>query len=396
MMAGLSFSGVAIVAAAAFAVPLLLGLAPSVRLPSVVLEILAGIVIGPAVLGWVQVDPPIRVLSVVGLAFVLLLAGLEVGIDRSQGRLLQAAATTSLLSFGLALILVYTLHAAGLVESPLLVAIMLTATSLGVVVPLLKDADQSGTTFGQLIIAAASIADVGTIILLSVLFSREAVRLGAKVVLLSTFGIFAAAAVIAIMRAQRSMRIGDTLVRLQDTTAQIRVRGAFLLLAAFVAMAERLGLEVIFGAFTAGAVLRLVDRDEVMTHPNFRLKLNAVGYGVFIPLFFVASGLTFNAQALLAGGPALARVPLFLVALLLVRGLPAMLYHRLIGLRRAAAAGLLQATSLPFIVVATQVGMELRMLSASTGTALVAAGLLSVVVFPLLALTMLRSPARAA
>ncbi len=396
MMAGLSFSGVAIVAAAAFAVPLLLGLAPSVRLPSVVLEILAGIVIGPAVLGWVQVDPPIRVLSVVGLAFVLLLAGLEVGIDRSQGRLLQAAATTSLLSFGLALILVYALHAAGLVESPLLVAIMLTATSLGVVVPLLKDADQSGTTFGQLIIAAASIADVGTIILLSVLFSREAVRLGAKVVLLSTFGIFAAAAVIAIMRAQRSMRIGDTLVRLQDTTAQIRVRGAFLLLAAFVAMAERLGLEVIFGAFTAGAVLRLVDRDEVMTHPNFRLKLNAVGYGVFIPLFFVASGLTFNAQALLAGGPALARVPLFLVALLLVRGLPAMLYRRLIGLRRAAAAGLLQATSLPFIVVATQVGMELRMLSASTGTALVAAGLLSVVVFPLLALTMLRSPARAA
>jgi Kef-type K+ transport system membrane component KefB len=179
------------------------------------------------------------------------------------------------------------------------------------------------------------------------------------------------------------------LQRLQDTTAQIRVRGAFLLLIGFVALATELGLEVILGAFLAGAIVTLVDRDEMMTHPELRTKLDAVGYGVFIPVFFVASGVQYDLGAL-SDGETLVRIPIFLAALLAVRGLPALLYRPLIERSRIAVAGLLQATSLPFIVAATAIGRELDVISSANQAALIAAGLLSVVVFPTLALVMLR------
>ena len=137
------------------------------------------------------------------------------------------------------------------------------------------------------------------------------------------------------------------------------MRGAFLLLAGFVALAERLGLEVILGAFTAGVILSLIDRDALMTHPHFRTKLEGAGFGVFIPVFFVGVGLTFDLDALTSSTATLLRLPLFLAALLLVRGLPALLYRGFVGDRRAVAAGLLQATSLPFIVAASMIGVEL-------------------------------------
>jgi len=139
-----------------------------------------------------------------------------------------------------------------------------------------------------------------------------------------------------------------------------------------------------------------VDQDEMLTHPNFRLKLEAAGFGFFIPIFFVASGITFNLPALFAGTSTLVLVPLFLVALLLVRGLPALLYRPVIGGRRAVAAALLQATSLPFIVVASQIGLDLGLLRPATGAAMVAAGLLSLLLFPVGALVLLRREATAA
>src|SRR5204862_338958 len=130
-----------------------------------------------------------------------------------------------------------------------------------------------------------------------------------------------------------------------DTTAQIRVRGAFVLLIGFVAIAENVGLETILGAFAAGALLSLIDRDQTMTHPQFRLKLEAAGFGIFIPVFFVTTGIRFDLNALFSSVSTVARIPLFLLALLLVRGLPALLYSSLIGRRKALIAGLLQATS---------------------------------------------------
>ncbi len=264
------------------------------------------------------------------------------------------------------------------------------ATSLGLVVPVLKDAGESSTEFFQLVIAGGTVADFGAVILLTLFFSGHASGLGAKLLLLATFVLMIVAAGFSVARAGRSMRISAVLLRLQDTTAQIRVRGAMLLLIAFVALAARFGLETILGAFLAGVLLGMVDRDAMMTHPNFRLKLEGIGYGFLIPVFFVSSGLAFDVSALFSSPSTILRTPLFLVALLAVRGLPALLYRTLIGERRTAAAALLQATSLPFIVVATRIGVSLGLITAANGAALVAAGLLSVVIFPLVALGLLK------
>jgi Kef-type K+ transport system membrane component KefB len=386
----LSLGGVVVVAAVAFAVPLLLGLAPRLRLPSVVLEIVAGIVLGPSVLGWVEVDLPLQVLSLLGLAFLLFLAGLEIDVRRLRGRLLGLVGAGFVVSFAIGLAVAGGLAAAGLVDTPLLVAIILTATSLGVVIPVLKDAGQAGSGFGQLVIAAASIADFGAVILLSLFFSREASGPGAQLLLIGLLVVLAGMIGLGLARAGRWTRLSDDLGRLADSSAQIRVRGAVVLLALLVWVAQRLGLETILGAFLAGALLRVLDRDELMTHPTFRLKLEAIGYGFLVPFFFVVSGVRFDLAAL-TGDPANLRlVPLFLAVLLVVRGLPAWLYRSRVGTRRSLVAGLLQATSLPFIVAATQIGMELGKLDQATGAALVAAGLLSVLLFPLAALVVLR------
>jgi Kef-type K+ transport system membrane component KefB len=386
----LNLSDLVLVAAVAFSAPLVLGLAPALRLPSVVLEIVAGIAIGPSGLGWVEVDRTIEVLSLIGLAFLLFLSGLEIDFERLRGRSLRLTGLGFVVSFAIAVVVALVLRAADQVETPLLVAIILVATSLGVVVPVLKDAGLASSDQGQLVIAAASIADFGAVILLSLFFSREATGTGAKLVLLGGFALVVLALAVAIVGAERVRRLSDVLLRLQDTTAQIRVRGAFLLLVALVALAETLGLEVILGAFLAGAVLSLVDRDQRMTHPQFRLKLGAAGFGMFIPVFFVTSGIRFDLDALFASTGSLVLVPVFLLALLLVRGVPALLYLPVIGRRATVVAGLLQATSLPFIVAASMIGIELDLLAPGTGAALVAAGLLSVLFFPLAALTVLR------
>jgi Kef-type K+ transport system membrane component KefB len=388
MMPDISLVGVLIVTAIAFVVPL--GLAPSLRIPSVVLEITAGILIGPAVLGLVAVDLPLQVLALLGLAFLLLLAGLEIDLDRLRSARLRSAAAGFAVSLAVALGIGLGLYAAGLVQAPLLVAIILSATSLGIVIPVLTDTGQNSTTLGQLVIAGSSIADFGAIILLSLFFSGDSSSVGSTLLLLGGFGAVVIASGLALAKVEHSSRLSSALVRLQDSSAQIRVRGAFLLLVGLVVVAQLFGLEVILGAFFAGAVLKLLDRDKMMTHTGFHTKLQAVGFGVFIPFFFITSGMQLDVRALFTGGAALALVPVFLLALLLARGLPAILYRPMVGDRGSLAAALLQATSLPFIVAATGIGMELGILSPAIGTAMVVAGLLSVVMFPLGALTILR------
>jgi Kef-type K+ transport system membrane component KefB len=391
-----SFNGVAVVAAVALAAPLALGLFPRVRLPAIVLEIVLGIAIGPQVLGWVSIDTPIQVLSLLGLAFLLLLAGLEVEYDRFRGGLLRLTALGYALSFGLALLIGFGLNAGGLVTSPLLVAIVLSATSLGIVIPVLKDAGHVSTQFGQLVVAGASIAEIATIVLLSLFFSEETTSVGVRLLLLGLFGLFVLAVGVAVLGAEHSTRLSRTLLRLQDTTAEIRIRASFLVLAVFVVLAEQLELEAILGAFFAGAIIKLVDRDEAMTHPQFRAKLEAVGYGVFVPFFFVTTGVRVDLDALFASGETIARVPTFLGALLVARGLPALVYRPVATWTQTAAAALLQATSLSFLVVAGQIGVQLGLMRPATYAALVAAGLLSVVLFPLTALRLLRGAEREA
>ena len=390
MMLDLQFTNLLVVTAIAFTAPLLLGLNPALRVPAVILEIVAGIVVGPSGLDWVQVDAPVSVLALLGLAMLLFLSGLEVDLGRLRGPLGRAALAGFGVSFAVALALGLGLDAAGLVSSPVFVAIVLSATSLGVVIPVLKDAGLARSDFGQLIIAAASIADVATIVLLSLLFSRDGSGAGATAVLLAGLFVVAAVVAVAVLLGGRSNRLSSALLRLQDTTAQIRVRGAVLLLVGFAALAQSLGLEVILGAFIAGLLLGTLDMDRGMNHPLLRTKLEAIGFGFLIPVFFVTSGLRFDLNALVKDSSTLALVSLFAAALLLVRGAPALTARRRLGDRRhVAAAGLLQATSLPFIVAATMIGVEIGTLSAATAAALVAAGLVSVLAYPVLALALL-------
>src|SRR5215217_6046467 len=391
MMPDISLTGLLIVAAIAFVVPLALGLVPALRVPSVVVEIMAGIVIGPAVLGVVEVDLALQVMALLGLAFLLLLAGLEIDLDRLRGARLRSAATGFVISLAVALGIGLGLYAAGLIQAPLLVAIILSSTSLGIVIPVLTDTGQASTPLGQLIIAGSSIADFGAIILLSLFFSGDSSSVGATLLLIGAFVVLVIATGVALAEVEHSSHLSSALTRLQDSSAQIRVRGAFLLLIGLVVVAQLLGREVILGAYFAGAVLRLLDRDEMMTHTGFHTKLQAVGFGVFIPFFFVSSGMQLDVGALLAGGATLALVPVFVLALLLARGLPAALYRPMVGDRNSVAAGLLQATSLRYIVAATGIGKELGILSSAVGAAMVVAGLLSVILFPLGALTILRA-----
>lgn len=384
----IEFTNLLIVVAVGFSAPFLLGLAPGLRFPAVVLEIVAGIIVGPAVLGWVEIDEPVRVLSILGLAVLLFLAGLEIEYEKLRGRVARLAGGGFILSFAIAIAIGLLLKATDTVGDGLFVAIVLSATSLGVVIPVLKDSGNIETGFGQLVVAAASIADFATIILLTLFFSGEASSTTSTLLLLGSFFVLTALLGLAIAEVEHLGRVRDALLRLQDTTAQIRIRGAFVLMVGLTALATNLGLELILGSFLAGGVLKLVDRDTMMTHPQLREKLEAVGFGVFIPVFFVATGVAYDLDAL--GEPStLVQVPIFLAAMVAVRGLPALLYRGELGDRKTLVAALLQATSLPFIVAATAIGIELGAIEPGTAAAFIAAGLLSVVVFPATALGLL-------
>lgn len=383
------FLNLFVVSLVALAAPLVLGFAPRLRVPAVIVEILAGVLLGPSVLGLVEADLTVEVVAVLGLGFLLFLAGLELDPDRLRGRSLQVAGSGYALTLVLGLVVGLVAWTTGRVGDPLFLAVALSATSLGLVVPVLKDAGRAEGTAGQTVIAAASLADLLAVGLLTLLFSTTGGTLGSRVVLLAAFlGVVGLTGVV-VTATGRSMRLGGVLDRLQDTTAQIRVRAAVVLMLAFTALAERFGLETILGAFLAGVMVSLLDRDAA-GHPQFRVKLEALGYGFLIPVFFVASGLRLDLAGLLASPTALALAPLLLLALLVVRGVPALLYLRALGPRTTAAAALLQATSLPFLVTAAEIGVGSGVMDRVTAAALVTAGVLSVLLFPAAALGLLR------
>ena len=206
-------------------------------------------------------------------------------------------------------------------------------------------------------------ADFGTVVLLALFFSHASAGFGIQIFLISGLVLLAVVVVQAVRRAEHSSRLQIVQRQLESTSSEIRVRWALLLLVGFAALAERLGIEVILGAFLAGTTLGLVDRESDATHQIFRQKLNAIGYGVFIPIFMVSSGMRFDIGSLVTNSNSLILIPLLLGTPLLVRGLPALLYRSLIGWRGALAAGFLQSTSLSFIVAAVQIGTELNLIN---------------------------------
>lgn len=366
-------------------------LSPLPKIPPIVTEILAGILIGPQVLNVVDVTAPLQVFSQIGLVLLFFLAGLEIAFDaqgRSHLRIVAAAFAASL---ALALAVALAFDAVDLVEQPALIAIVLAATSFGIVVAVLKDAEETGSRFGQLVIAAASIADFATVILLSLFFSGNGSSTESTVVLLLLFAGVVVAVGLLVAGAATSGRLRAAVRRMHETSAQISVRITFLLIALLVLMAQEFGLEVVLGAFLAGAMLSLLDHGKAVESSGLKSKLEGIGFGVFIPIFFVVSGAQLDLGALFDSLDSALLLPATVIALLCVRGLPALLYRRELGRREALAAGLLQATSLSFVVAATQIGVELGKIGEATAAGLVAGGVVSVLLFPALALGILRS-----
>jgi Kef-type K+ transport system membrane component KefB len=371
--------------------PLLIYITRAYILPAVVLEIVGGIIIGPQVLNWAHVDVFLGFLSILGLSYLLFLSGLEVDLQRLRGRIMILIGSAFLISIGLASLIAFGLYAIGEISSPLLIAIILVSTSLGIVIPILKDAGESATNFGQLVIAGATLGEFGSIILVSLFFSSE---ISSPLTKIFFFGIFAALILLislAVFSLHRATWFMKMIHRFQDSTSQINVRFALTLLVGFVGLAYGFGAEAILGAFLAGVAFRSVYKETTEIRPLLRVKLEAIGFGFFVPIFFITSGIDFNLHALFANLLVLELVPLFLIALLLVRGLPALLYRLRLGTRHTVISSLLQATSLTFIVAATQIGVQLHLITSATSAALVAAGLLSVVIYPLIALILLRS-----
>jgi Kef-type K+ transport system membrane component KefB len=389
----LSFTSFLAVAAIALAAPLLVTAAPRLRLPAVVLEIVLGIIVGPSGFGWVRVDIPVSVLALIGLSFLLFLAGLELDVGAIKGRVGRVLAAYAF-SAVLALIAGVLVELLDNDNEPVFVAIIIASTSLGLVVPVLRDAGETFSPFGQLVLAGSSLGEFGAILALALFYSENGTKFGSQVVLLGGFSVLVVALAAALTRVEHSPRFMHTLARQEETSAQLGVRLAIVVLAIFVALSSELGFEAVLGAFVAGALLRVTDPEERLTHERLRSKLEAIGYGFLIPAFFVTSGLQFDAGALARRPESIAMIPVLVILFLVARGVPALLYRRLYEPHRVAAAGLLQATTLSIPVVAAQIGLRLHTIDRDTAAAIVAAGLITVVIYPAIALTLLsRAPA---
>jgi Kef-type K+ transport system membrane component KefB len=377
-----------VVAVIAFTAPLLRELVPGIFVPAIVLELVLGIVVGPQVLGIAESSESVELFSQIGLAALLFLAGREIQLGKLRGTVLERALAVFALGFLIAAGLAAVLHSVGLIKTPLLVAVILVATSLSVIIVPLRDERQVDTPFGQQVIATAAIAEFGAVILLSFFYSAERTGPATELLHLSAFVLVAIVLYVAASQSGRSTRLTQALERLRESSAQIQTRADLALIAIVVGIASELGLETILAAFTVGVVRGMTEeRDETLDQ-----KREAVALGIFVPFFFVASGIDFQIDELFATIGGVIRLPLFVIGLLAVHVIPALLYRRSMGQRAAIAAGLLQATSFSFVIVATQIGLDLGIMVPATATALVGAGLISVIAFPAVAFRLLREP----
>jgi Kef-type K+ transport system membrane component KefB len=389
-MVPISFNSVLIIAGISVLVPVVLGLLPRLPVPGAVLMVIGGIVVGPSVLNWARIDAPVEVLSDLGLGMLLFLAGLEIDVERLRSPLTRLAGVAFGCSAALAALCAVLFWLPGPETQPILLAIIFMSTSAGLLLPLLKDAGQGSTEFGQLIMTAAAVAEIVPILLLSLLFSADSETPADKIVSLAVFLALLVLIGLAVFRVRKLHRLDRMLDRLEGRSGQLRLRAALALALACGLLAYRFGFASILGAFAAGLLVRIIEFSGREPNKEFLIKLDGIGFGFLIPIFFVSTGVAFQLKGLEQQPGALAEVPLFLLALLVVRGVPALLYVRAVGRRRAAAGGLLQATTLTFVIVATVIGEQTGKLTAATSAALVAAGLLSAALFPAVAARLLK------
>jgi Kef-type K+ transport system membrane component KefB len=363
----------AIVAALA---PVLVALLPGPRIPQVVVLLAGGVLIGPEVLGWAD-RAEIDLLANVGLGFLFLLAGYELDLRLFRERPGRLAVAGWLVSLVLAAALVGALAAAGLVRAFVVAALGLTTTAFGTLLPILRDNELLGGRFGRYLLAAGAVGELFPIFAIALFLGATSkfVALGS----LAAVGVLAVVLTF-VPRLVRGNRLERILREGEGSTAQTTVRWAVLLLLLLLAVAEEFGLDVVLGAFLAGIVLRRWAPGDVHALEG---KLDAIGYGFFIPLFFVASGMTLDVRSI-AEAPL--RLAAFFVLLLVVRGVPALLlYRRDLPAVRRVQLMLLTATALPLLVALAEIGLRNGTMLRENAAALVGAGALSVLVFPMAA-----------
>jgi Kef-type K+ transport system membrane component KefB len=344
--------------------------------PVVVVELLLGILIGPHVFDIAGIDNFIDFFSNLGLGMLFFFAGYEIDFERIRGRPLELGA----LGWGLSVALAYgiggALAAAGIVLSFLYTGSAMATTAIGTLIPILRDGEELHTRFGTYLLAAGGIGEFGPILLVTLVLStanplHEAAILVAFVVL---------ALAMALVSVRLAWRGWPALERTFEASSQLAVRVTVVLIFGLVLLAGKLGLDVLLGGFVAGMIVRLALKGHELH--VFESKLTAVGFGFFVPFFFVVSGIAFDLSAL-GSAEALAKLAMFFVLFLVVRGTPAMLlYRRTLHRRQRAALAFYSATELPLVVAITTIATESGHMRPSTAAGLVGAAMLSTLVFP--------------
>ena len=376
---GQSFLTIVVVAAlAATSAGLLAGRLP---VPVVVLEVVLGIVVGPQLLGLAEPDQFVDFFASLGLGMLFFFAGYEIDFGRLKGEPLKLA----LLGWALSLVLAFTIGGllawAGVVLSLALTGAAMTTTAVGTLIPILDDAGELRTRFGTYLLGAGAVGEFGPILIIT-LFLSTGRPVGSALILIA----FVIVSVLVALVAVRSMGTGWKLVeQTMEGSGQLGVRLAVVLVFLLAFLAAELGLDLLLGGFMAGAIVRLALQGREVE--VFESKLKAVGYGFFIPFFFVVSGVKLNVSALAEDPVQLLKLPLFLACFLVVRGAPALLlYRKALEARDRLSLAFFSATGLPLIVAITTVGVERGEMRSSTAASLVAAGILSTSIFPLVGL----------
>lgn len=375
-----------VVAAVAAASPILADLSRRVRVPIVVAEIGLGIIVGPQLLDIASTDDFIDGLSTLGLAFLFFLAGLEIEFEKIRGMPLRLGALGWGISLALGMALALSLWLTGVIDAPILVGLALTTTALGTLMPILRDSGILAERFGGFVLGAGAVGEFGPVVIVSVILALEAGEPWRTALLF----VFAAVVMIATLVATRAHP--DRIVRLiestMSTSGQVAVRLTLMVLVGLAVLASEFGLDVILGAFAAGIIVGFVTRGGTESG-EFEAKLDALGYGFLIPIFFISTGMDFDLDALLESPSAIALVPGFALLFLVARGVPAwLLYRGELGTTDRRALALLSASALPLLVAITEIGTETGVMRTEEAVALVGAGMLSVLVFPLVALAL--------
>jgi Kef-type K+ transport system membrane component KefB len=375
----------------ATAAPLLCEWIPRIRLPLVVMEILLGILVGPQVLGWAAAGPVIEVLSKFGLAALFFIAGFEIDFPAIRGRPLTLAALGWFASLVVCLGVGFGLQGCGVVDSGLIVGAALATTALGTLMPILRDARELTTRFGAYVVASGAIGEFAPIVLIALALSSGEGEHGGTLLLMLLFtAIILVGAFIALK--YRPPPLVVVMQEKMNTSAQLPVRLAVLVLVSLVVLAKGLGLDAILGAIAAGVLVSLASPGAY--GEALRRKVDGIGYGFLVPIFFVTTGLEFDLNALVTSRLAMLQLPMFLTLFFVVRGLPALLLARQdLDLRSRVALGFLSATQLPLVIAIAGIGVRSGRLMPETAASLVGAGMLSVLLFPFTALTLRRMAA---